>query len=350
MKKSEKYELLKYAGDLSALLGMKAYTLQDGRAKGLRAIDIKNGRGLELTVLPDRGMDIPYLSFRGTNLGFVSKVGLSGPEYYVEDGDHGFLRNFTAGFLTNCGITYAGPSHVDEGRPYGLHGPRSNTPAENVNKELTYEGEEAVLRVSGSMRQTRVFGENVYLHRTMTVETEANVIRFSDAIENCGFEAQPVMNLYHFNLGYPMLDAGAKAYFSTNTVTPRTPFAEQELSEHQLMIAPEVDREEQCYFHSGGAGGQFAMLHNKKLNIAVVIHYNPAQCPVLCEWKCMRAGDYALGLEPTMSGVQSRPEARDKGELQYVEPGETLQVDLRVEILDDPDEISKYIALSGGDK
>ncbi len=348
MKKSEKYELLKSANDLSALLGMKAYTLQDGRAKNLRAIDIKNGRGLELTVLPDRGMDIPFLSYRGINLGFVSKVGLAGPEFYVEDGDYGFLKNFTGGFLTNCGITYAGPSHVDEGRAYGLHGPLSNTPAESVNKELSYEGEDAVLRVSGSMRQARVFGENVYLHRAMTVETEANVIRFVDTIENCGFEEQPVMNLYHFNLGYPMLDAGARAYFSTDTVTPRTPFAAQELSEHQLMIAPEIGREEQCYFHSGGAGGQFAMLYNEKLGLAVVIHYNPAQCPVLCEWKCMRAGDYVLGLEPTMSGVQTRPEAREKGELQVVAPGETLQVDLRVEVLDDPSQISKYIALSGG--
>lgn len=346
MKKSEKYELLKSANDLSALLGMKSYTLQDGRAKNLRAIDIKNGRGLELTVLPDRGMDIPFLSYRGINLGFVSKVGLSGPEFYVEDGDYGFLKNFTGGFLTNCGITYAGPSHVDEGRAYGLHGPLSNIPAENVNKELSYEGEDAVLRVSGSMRQARVFGENVYLHRTMTVETEANVIRFADIIENCGYEEQPVMNLYHFNLGYPMLDAGAKAYFSTNTVTPRTPFAAQELSEHQIMIAPEIGREEQCYFHSGGEGAQFAMLHNEKLGLAVVIHYDLAQCPVLCEWKCMRAGDYALGLEPTMSGVQTRPQAREKGELQVVAPGETLRVDLRVEVLDDASEISKYIALS----
>ncbi len=348
MKKSEKYELLKAANDLSALLGMKAYTLHDGRAKGLRAIDIKNGKGLELTVLPDRGMDIPFLSYRGVNLGFVSKVGLAGPEFYTEDAEYGFLKNFTGGFLTNCGITYAGAAHVENGRPYGLHGPLSNTPAENVNKELAYEGDDAVLRLSGSVRQARVFGENVHLHRVMTVETEANVIRFTDIIENCGFEEQPVMTLYHFNLGYPMLDAGAKAYFSTDTVIPRTPFAAQELSEHQLMIAPEVGREEQCYFHSGGAGGQFAMLHNEKLGLAVVIHYNPAQCPVLCEWKCMRAGDYALGLEPTMSNVLSRVEARENGELQHIGPNETLQVDLRVEVLDDPSEISKYIALAGG--
>lgn len=346
MKKADKHELLKYVGDLSALLGMKEYTLQDGRARGMRAVDIKNGKGLELTVLRDRAMDIPYLSFHGVNAGFVSKTGLVGPEYYVEDGVHGFLKNFTAGFLTSCGITYAGPPCEANGRTLGLHGPLSNIPAENFNKSMEYEGDDAVLRVSGSMRQACVFGENVYLHRVMTVETESNAIRIEDTVENCGFEPQPLMGIYHINMGYPMLDAGAMAYFSAPTVEPRTEFAALELSAHQKMIAPEAGRDEQCYFHSGSTGNTFAMLHNPKLGYAMVIYYNAAQCPVLCEWKCMRAGEYALGLEPTVSGVQTQTQAREKGELRFVGPGETYRIDLRMEFLDDADLIARYIALA----
>jgi len=61
----DKREILKYVGDLSQMLGTRDYTLNGGKAQGVRAIDVRNGAGLEFTVLPDRCLDIAWLSYKG---------------------------------------------------------------------------------------------------------------------------------------------------------------------------------------------------------------------------------------------------------------------------------------------
>ena len=47
-----------YIGNLSQLFNVKEYRLTGGRQDGVRAVDICTGCGMELTVLPDRAMDL----------------------------------------------------------------------------------------------------------------------------------------------------------------------------------------------------------------------------------------------------------------------------------------------------
>ena len=79
MKKSQEYELRKVCNNLDAYCGFKDYLYNDGPSRGLRAIDLKNGRNIEMTFLADRGLDIPYLSYKGHNVGLVNKVGIRSP-------------------------------------------------------------------------------------------------------------------------------------------------------------------------------------------------------------------------------------------------------------------------------
>ncbi len=335
MKKGDLFELRKYVGDLSTVFGIRDQILNDGAARGMRAFDVRNGKGLSLTVLPDRGFDIPFLRYKGTNIGFASKTGLRAPQFYVEDGARGFLKQFNAGLLTTCGITYAGGACEDEGRKLGLHGPASNLPASEVVAETVYEGDEAVLRLAGNMREACVFEENMLLSREMRVETEHSIVRIVDRVENQGFDESPLMLVYHINFGYPMLDAGAKIYSSAGKITPRDTFAEMGLDKYDLVEAPEVGRAEQCYFHTEMDGESFAMLHNETLGIAAIVRFDAGAFPLLCEWKCMRAGDYALGLEPTTAGVAGRADAREKGMLDFLKPGEVREYALEIELTDD---------------
>ncbi len=113
------------------------------------------------------------------------------------------------------------------------------------------------------------------------------------------------------------------------------------------MEEPSPDRPEECFFHTDLADRAFAMLHNARLGIAAVIHYDGRQLPLLCEWKCMRAGDYALGLEPTTCGVLSREEAEKNGSLQTLQPGERRAFSLRLEFTDEPARIQDLIRQSG---
>ena len=346
MKKSEMANLRKYAGNLETLFGVKDYTYNDGPARGMRAFDVNNGRGLEMTLLADRGLDIPFLRYKGANMGFGAKVGVRAPQFYTENGGRGFLKQFDAGMLTTCGLTYAGAACTDNGRELGLHGPYSNTPAANVACETVFEGDEAVIRLRGEVREACVFEENMVLTREVRIHTEKSVFKVIDRVENQGFAPSPMMLIYHINFGYPMLDEGARIYVNSGHVEPRDDFARQGLPIHDRMEAPEIGREEQCYFHTGFPGQGFAMLHNEKLGLAAALRFDAKALPLLCEWKCMRAGDYALGLEPTTSGVLSRVEARENGTLITLEPGQVYESGFEMELTDDAALIEEYKKLA----
>ena len=347
MKRSEEFDLRKKANDLRGLVNIKDYLFNDGPARGARAFDLKNGNGLDVTVLADRALDIPALSFRGVNVGLNNKVPVRSAYLYQEDGLRGFLRQFNGGMLTTCGLTYAGSPAEENGEELGLHGPIGNTPAENVSAAMEYEEDEVVLRVRGQVRQTRVFAENMRLTRQMTLHTEKNLLEICDEVENLGYVETPMMLIYHINFGYPMLDAGARIYSTGRTITPRTPFAQQGMHQYDLIEEPEAGREEQCYYHTDHpAQGAFAMLHNPKLGMAAVVRFDAERLPLLCQWKSMAAGDYALGLEPTTSGVVSRPETRENGMLCYLAPGEKRQFHVSIELLDDSATIQELIEKS----
>ena len=83
------------------------------------------------------------------------------------------------------------------------------------------------------------------------------------------------------------------------------------------------------------------MLHNERMGMAAVIRSDKLVFPLLCEWKCMRAGEYALGLEPTTSGVVSRAEARENGMLTYLEPGQTREFNVSLELTEDEEIIEQ---------
>jgi hypothetical protein len=349
MKISEKSKYLKKAGDLSSLYGIRDITYNSGKAKGVHAYEVKNGNQLNLSVFADRGLDIPMLEFRGKNIGFLSKSGISSPfSYcYTHDGTDSFLRQFAGGFLTTCGITFSGAACVDDGETLPLHGRISNTVAENVYVCQEEEDDEVVLKLCGDIREARLFGENMVLHREILVYTESNRVKIHDIVENQGFQKQPVLMIYHVNFGYPMLDTGARMYFSSEEVEPQTEFARKGMPLYDIVEEPEDIREEQCYYHTGQKNPEnsFVMLHNEKLEMAAIIKYDARQCPVLCEWKSMQSGDYALGLEPTTSGTKGRAEVRKAGELREIDGQETCEFHLEFLFLDRSEDIKYWSSL-----
>ena len=222
------------------------------------------------------------------------------------------------------------------------HGNISNTPAENISLFESSIDNEIALCITGKVREVCVFGESLELHRSIRMLTEQNTLCIDDNVENCGFEDYPMMNLYHINFGYPMLDAGARCYFSTPDVTPRDADAKAHMKDYALIEDPEIGRPEECFIHTGASGSQFAMLHNERLGIAAVVHYDADALPYLCQWKCCHAGDYALGLEPSVAGFWGLAYAREHGIVKYLQPGQSTKLSMRIELVDDVEKITKY--------
>jgi len=216
-----KNDLTRRVGQISQIAGARACELSSGLARGVEAIDVKTGTGFEFTVLAGRALDIAWASYKGAPIGYIAKSGVVGPAHFVENGAEGFLRNFFAGLLTTAGLRNIGPPVQDGDESLGLHGRVSNIPAEDVCVSQGWQGDDYKIRLAGTVRQARTFGECLVLHREITTQLGSNALVVRDVVENAGFRPEPMMLLYHCNFGYPLVSADSRIFTSGGSVEPR---------------------------------------------------------------------------------------------------------------------------------
>jgi hypothetical protein len=288
--------------------------LVGGKADGVVAVQISTGSGLELTVLPGRGMDIPFASFEGRSLGFFSGTGITSPSYYEEPG-MGWLRSAFFGLLTTCGIVSCGFPGTDGGKPYGLHGRVSNAAAEDVAVVQDWEGDEYVLSVQGKIREACAFGENMML--TRKVETRLGWDKFilRDVIENKGFEPQPLMMIYHFNFGFPLLgpDAEVLGPIVRKEARDEESIKDRGIEDSLRFAEPQPGCLEKVFFYELAAdakGDTFMSLINRDMGdgspLGIVMRFNSKELPRFTHWKMPGLGFYVTGLEPGTVGPLGR--------------------------------------------
>lgn len=328
--KLTKAELRKRVGDLSQVAGATVFTYADGKALGTRAVEVKNGSGLRFVVMVDRGMDISYAEYKGVPFSYISKTGVVAPAHYVEQD---FLRSFTAGMLTTCGLTYMGGACTDEGKALGLHGRIANTPAYDIAVKEEWIGEDYVISVSGKVRETAVFGENMVLTRTITTKLGDNHIYINDSVENEGFVKSPLMVLYHMNFGYPLLSE--HTILETNCINcrPQTDEAAKGMDDACVFENPVKGYAEQV-FHRDSVAESYAMLKNPVLGLAAKVEFKKDQLPYFVEWKQVGEQEYVVGLEPATYPPLGRATARERGELVYLEAQEVRKFDIIVSVED----------------
>ncbi|MDR3260814.1 MAG: aldose 1-epimerase family protein [Tannerella sp.] len=329
-----KRELLRYTGDCNQLFGIKPYTMTGGRADGVRAFDVRNGSGLEFTVLQDRCLDISALSFKGVNCSYLSKTGIVSPHYYEKDAS-GFLRNFYSGMLTTCGLRNVGPPCTDGGETFTQHGRISNIAAENVSAYVETGSEPAVMTVSGTMREACFFGENMLLHRSIVCRHGENKIRICNTVENAGFRREALMLLFHFNIGYPLLDENAYLVVPSAKTTPRDARAEAGMETWSRCQKPAHNYCEQVFYHdlkTDSDGNTSVALINEELDMGLAIHFNKKQLFNFTQWKQMGEGEYVMGLEPCNCFVDGRTAPRNENVTDFLEPGETRRFDTVIEL------------------
>ena len=337
----EKEKLRKYMGSMGQLAGLKKYRLEDGRADGVQAVDVRTGSGLEYTVLPGRGMDIAWTGYRGMPVSYMSNTGVSSAALYEAEGME-WLRGFFAGMLTTCGFANVGGpcdgSHPVIGkRHYGLHGRLTAIPADEVGTCEEWVDGKYIMRVTGRMRESIVHGENMTLRRTISSVLGESAIHLHDVIENESNRPQPMMLLYHMNLGYPVLSADSRLITASASVRGANDEAQAEIDLHTRFEDPVPGRTERCYFHvpaADASGKTYAAVVNDKLEVGVLFTFRPDQLPCMCEWKMLNEGEYVLGIEPGNTYPTGRPNAEANGTLDMLAPGEVRHVEISIEILD----------------
>ncbi|MBP3411604.1 MAG: DUF4432 family protein, partial [Clostridia bacterium] len=186
-------------------------------------------------------------------------------------------------------------------------------------------------------------GENMVLSRCITSRLGENCIELHDIIENESNRLQPMMLLYHMNLGYPVLGPDTRLITASASVRGANDEAQAEIDIHNRFEEPVPGRTERCYFHvpaAGKDGWTYVAVINDVLELGVLFSFRPDQLKYMCEWKMLNEGEYVLGIEPGNTYPTGRPNAEAKGELDMLQPGEVRNVDIAIEILDGPEAIA----------
>ena len=88
---------------------------------------------------------------------------------------------------------------------------------------------------------------------------------------------------------------------------------------------------------AGADGMASALLINPNLGAGgcgIRLDYDRTALPCLIEWQCLQSGLYVLGIEPSTNHVLGRKFAEERGELIFLEHGETRHYRTRLSVLD----------------
>jgi len=338
----EKKNLYQYVGSMQQLAYVRPITYMEGRSAGLKAYEIKNNE-MNLHVLSDKCLDVSEFSYKGMNINFLSKPGLQGRNPYDTNGEEA-LRSIMGGFFFTAGLeNICGPCTID-GKDYPMHGRIRTTPGEHVSSDAFWQDGNYILRVQAEMREAELFGENLMFRRSIETCYGEKSFTVTDVVTNEAFRREPLMLLYHINMGYPFLDENTRLWIPTRKVTPRDEAASGHEDKYDQMEAPKDCEPEYVFIHDLKADENldtFVCVVNPKKQIALKIEFNMKNLPYFMEWKSVASGDYVIGLEPSNSSVYGKTYHVEHDCVHYLEPFASETNTLKFTIADGAEEIAE---------
>jgi len=259
---------------------------------------------------------------------FLSKNGIVSP-YAHHPFEEEFLHTFPGGMLYTCGLLSAGPAGRDGGVWHPLHGRYHSIPAD----QCAGTEENGCLKITGRVRETQLFGHALELRRTIEAPVGGSELRIIDTLENQTPEPIEYMVLYHMNFGHPFLSPALRLVLPDGTTTtPRNEDAAAGLGRERTFCAPVDGAAEQVFFHKvpGEDGFGQVRAENPELGFGAEVRWSLGSLPVLAQWKCMRSGEYVLGIEPSNSYIMGRAAERENGTIGHLAPFESRRMEVRL--------------------
>ncbi len=292
------------------------------RGRPQRAIDVRVLGGIDLRLLPDRGLDISGGWSAGVPLHWTSRVGEVGP---LDDlGGTRWLAAFGGGLLTTCGLRNVGAPA--EG--HGLHGTFAHLRARDVaTTRPTPQRPE--LSVTGVLTDADALGTHLRCERQVSTALGTPRVTVTDTVTNLGASPEAAPMLYHVNIGAPLWSPGATIEINSNEVLPRDADAAAALATLSQAPQPRSAAPEQVFEH---VGATIARIDNADLGLAMTITWNRESMPRLHQWVHPAIGVYALGVEPANCSVLGRAHDRAEDRLPVLQPGESRTTSLTITI------------------
>jgi hypothetical protein len=338
-RKFSRSDLERRVGHRSQLGGVRLMTSDNGPSRGVRLLEFRTGTGFVFEVAVDRGMDVGRAEFCGASLAWMPPTLLPGPWFFEQQTEFGWLRTALGGLNNTCGLVHIGnPETTDvahyhfPARPeerYGVHDRAAMIPAELVLINERWEGDRLILEAAGRVTQAQAYGENLVMTRTYRAELGRSAFVMEDVVENRGFLPAEHMLLYHFNIGFPIVDEGSEL-IAPFAEPPELLFGKADLDDPASwarFIAPKRNWVQQTFSHRMAPDGQGLVrvaIVNPKLGpggTGVAVTYDQRAMPRYIEWRMMAEGQYAVGIEPCTNGF-GRSSVKAAGELIILEPGD----------------------------
>jgi len=325
-------ELENHSVDMRQFIDARQSTLPNG----MRIIDCYNASGLHFTVLPDRGMDIWTAHYKGIPLTWISQGSPHPPDY-----GQSWLRQFNGGLLTTCGLSHVGPPEVDDvtGEQRDIHGNYTRLRTESVTSFGTWHDNQLyTYELRGKLAEARLFGEQFAIERTFRMALNQPTLHISTVVRNMSDMPQPLMFLYHINLGFPLIQEGTRLA-ATGTVYPRDDAARMGLGTWVKYAHPAPGYPEQVFFHhvqaqtnEFGSNVSYAALLQDDFGLQFTWHTD--ELPYLTQWKNTRQGIYVCGIEPGNCIPNGQNAARKNSRLSFLQPGEQKEFICELKVLD----------------
>lgn len=297
----------------------------------MEALRLYSG-SVELTVLPQRALDIYELRYRNAGISYTNPHAKIIPEGFCEAGPEDFSVHFFAGMMTTCGLIQAGRPCQENGRGFGLHGCISNTPALRVQTETADDR----VTVQGITEEHHPEGEHMRLTRHITLHRDG-WLEIADTVKNTGDTVTPFMLMYHINFGAPFLSEALQVSI---------PFTHTEDRDTGLPAAPA----EILKMEPKGAYSREKVYYTQADMATGARLYDPVsgrECRLTADgtgwlgiWKNFTDGAYALGIEPCNCPGLGRVNAAKRGLLPFLAPGEARQFRIQLQFTHHTQEVS----------
>jgi hypothetical protein len=357
-------ELMRRVGSLAQVGGVELVRHEEGHARGVRSVVVRTGSGLSFSVVPDRGLDVGFAEFQGIGLCWLPPKGLAGPWHYEGDLDpYAWLRVGLGGLVNTAGLVSIGvPQEVDTSSfgftqrltaPYGTHDRIAVTPASRFSFDERWHGDRCLLSVEGVVRQDIAYGENLSLTRRYEAALGGTSVTLTDTVTNDGWFETPHQLLYHFNLGYPLVDEGAELLAAVEEEPESLGYSAggeaAGAGGWRSVTAPQRGFTFDGYVVSIKAGpdGKAAVaLVNRRLRggLGFYVRYDKRQLPAYLAWRMMREGLYAIGLEPATNPFGNPRDLIEQGNPIMLGPREQRTYELEFGVLSGVDEIDAFAA------
>ena len=355
-KKDSAFAWREKIGNVAQIGGIETSVLDNGLAKGTRIAWVNTGGGLRYKVVIDRGLDIVEAFYNQHSLAWISHAGVMAPR---PDANRGleWLYSFAGGLVTTCGLTHVGGPEDDEFGERGLHGRISNLPAriESIVQPDLLTGK-LQMSITAVIKQSRVFGPNLELRRTISSTLGEPAVQICDVVTNLGNTPTPHMILYHCNYGWPLVDEGTEIickgkWASRGLDMDNAVFnSKRNFKKCSKPLDSHRGGGEGCAFIDVTAdrkGVCTVGLYNRKLSLVLALKYHKKQLPWLSNWQHWGPGEYVTALEPGTNPPIGQGKAREQKKLIHIAPGKSRTYELEMAILTDKKQIGDFLKTAG---